>query len=230
MSWLDILVIIIMGLCILIGMWRGFIRTVLGFVNFILAIVLTNMFYPHMGRFLRGIDGLFDALTQSIRSGLGLDAAIYAESRAAQIEIINALPIPGNFRDALIENNTPVIHYALGAVGFADYIAAFLAGIVINIISMVVVFILIFAVLAIIARILNVVAKLPVINTLNKLLGAATGAIWGLLLTWLILGVVVIYFSANTTVNVVELLENSAIAGPLHDTNFALRFILRLFP
>jgi len=230
MSWLDILVIIIFGICILFGMWRGFIRTVLGFANFIIAILLTNMLYPHMGRFLRSIDGLFDTLTQSVKSGLGLDAAIYAESQAAQLEIINSLPIPAAFRDTLIENNVPIIYNALGAVGFADYVAGFLAGIIINIISMVIVFILIFAGLSILARLLNIVAKLPVINTLNKLLGAAVGAIWGLLLTWLVLGVVVIYLSANTAVDVAQMLDSSAIAGPLHESNFALRFILRLFP
>jgi len=227
---LDLVVIGIMALCIIIGVWRGFVRTVLGFGKFILTIFLTNMLYPHMGRFLRGIDGFFEATSSSIRSAMGLDAAIYAESRAAETEFINSLPLPGFIRETLIENNNAVIYNALGAVGFPDFIAGFLAGIVINIISMVVVFVLVFLGLTLLMHLLNIIAKLPVLNTLNKLLGGILGAAWGLLLTWLVLGVVVVYFSAGTQVDVVGMLESSAIAGPLNESNFILHFILRLFP
>ncbi|MCL2397740.1 MAG: CvpA family protein [Defluviitaleaceae bacterium] len=230
MNFLDILVIATMALCIIIGAWRGFVRTVLGFANFVLAVFLTNMLYPHVGRFLRGIDGFFSATSTSIRTVMGLDAAIYAESRAAEMEIINALPLPAVFRDALIENNNPIIYQALGATGLADFISGFLAGIVINIISMVIVFVVIFSGLMVLTRVLNILTKLPVINSLNKLLGAALGAVWGLLLTWLVLGVVIIYLAANTQTDIVYMLENSVLAGHMHNTNFAIHFIMRLFP
>jgi len=219
-----------MSLCILIGAWRGFVRTVLGFGSFILAIFLTNMLYPHVGRFLRGFDGLFSTLTTTIRSVMGLDALVYTESRAAQVEIINALPLPASFQQSLIENNNSIIYNALGATGFVDYIAAFLAGIIINIISMVIVFVLVFVGLMVFSRLLNLITKLPVLNSLNKLLGGVLGAVWGLILTWLVLGIVVIYLSAGAQVDVPALLENSAIAGPMNDANFAVQFILRLFP
>ena len=229
MTFLDILVIAIMGLCIFLGAWRGFVRTVLGFANFILAIILTNMLYPHMARFLRGIDSIFDALTASIRSGMGLDAVVYAETRAAQIEIINALPLPLAFREAIIANNHLAVYTAVGAANFADFVAGFLAVIVLNIISMLIVFALVFAGLVVLTRVLNIITKLPVLNSLNKLLGAILGAAWGLMLTWFVLGIVVVYLSAHTQVNVVEVLANSPIAGPLNEANFAVNFILRLF-
>jgi len=224
-----------MIICITIGAWRGFVRTILGFANFLIAIFLTNMLYPHMGRFLRGIDGFFDALSAAIRDSMGLDAAIYdaaveARGRIAEMQFLEQLPLPAFFRDALVENNNDAIRYAIGATGFADYVAGFLAGIVINIISMVIVFILVFIGLMLLTRVLDILTKLPVINTLNRLLGGAIGAVWGILLTWLVLGVVVIYFSANSAVDIAEMLEASIIAGPLNEMNFALNFILRLFP
>ncbi|MDR2182951.1 MAG: CvpA family protein [Clostridiales bacterium] len=235
MNTLDILVIGIMTLCITIGAWRGFVRTVLGFANFLIAIFLTNLLYPHMGRFLRGIDGFFDALSAAIRDSMGLDAAIYdaavdAGGRVAEAEFLQNLPLPAFFRDALIENNNAIIRAAIGAFDFADYVAGFLAGIVINIISMVLVFVLVFFGLMLLTRVLNILTKLPVLNTLNKVLGGAIGAAWGILLTWLVLGVVVVYLSANSAVDVAQMLEASVIAGPLNERNFALDLILRLFP
>jgi uncharacterized membrane protein required for colicin V production len=230
MNGLDILVIAIIGLCIAGGAMKGFVRTVLGLVNFILAIFLTNLLYPHVGRFLRGFDGLYNSLSTSIAGILGLDAIIESGANAAQSEIIAALPLPDAFKETLIANNNPIIHGALGASGISEYISGFLAGIVINVISMIAVFILIFIGLMFLTRLLDIIAKLPILNSLNKLLGAGIGAVWGLLLTWLILAVVVLYFSANTNTDMVNLLETSAIAKPLHESNFMLNSLLRIFP
>jgi len=231
MNILDLLVIAIFALCILGGVWRGFIRTVLGFANFILAIFLTNLLYPHMGRFLRSAGGLFDSLQTSISRMLNLDGIIADGVGAAYYDIINNLPLPTVFTNTLIENYPDaLVHSALGAAGIGEYIAGFLAGVVINIIAMVVTFIILFVGLTVLARVLNLVAKLPVINSLNKLLGGAVGAVWGLLLTWVILGIAVIYFAANSGTDMVAMLDGSAIAQPIHNANPLVEPILRLFP
>jgi uncharacterized membrane protein required for colicin V production len=230
MNILDLIVIGIMGLCIFFGVWRGFIRTALGFANFILAIFLTNLLYPHMGRFLRGAGGLFDSLKTSIGRALNLEAILEQRLGDSYYNIINDLPLPSSLRNTLIENYPyETVHAAIGAVGIGDYIAGFLAGIVINIISLIITFVLIFIGLIILTRLLNIISKLPVLNTLNKLLGAVMGAFLGLLLTWLVLGVIVIYFAASGS-DMVGMLEGSAIARPIHNANPIVNFILRFFP
>jgi len=230
LTWLDFLVIALMGAFILLGAWRGFIRTVLGFANFILAIFLTNLLYPHVGRFLRGIDGLFVALSDSIGRLLGLDYLIEQRAGEAYGELIQGLPLPQVLINTLYENSTPVVHDALGALNISEYISNFLAGIVINIISLIIVFILVFVALMFLARALNLVAKLPVIKQLNRLLGGVLGAVWGLLITWVVLAVVVVYLSANSATDMVALLEASPIARFIHENNFVLDFVLRIFP
>lgn len=230
MNILDILVVAIMLICIIIGASRGFIKTILGFANFILAIILTNMLYPHMGRFLRSINGLYNALSTSISQSLNLDYEVMQASSTIQNDIINMLPLPQFFRDTLIENNNPIVYNALGVINFTDFISHFLASIVINIISMVFVFILVFIGLNILTHILNLLSKLPVLNSMNKFLGGILGAAWGLLITWIVLGIVVIYFSANGNADMIYLLYESHIASRINETNFALAFILRLFP
>ena len=230
MTWLDFLVIGLMGLFVFLGVRRGFIRTVLGFANFILAIFLTNLLYPHVGRFLRGFDGLFTALSDSIGRLLGLDYLIEQRAGEAYGELIQGLPLPQVLINSLYENSTPVIHDALGALNISEYISNFLAGIVINIISLIIVFILVFVALIFLARALNLVAKLPVIKQLNRLLGGVLGAVWGLLITWVVLAVVVVYLSANSATDMVALLEASPIARFIHENNFFLDFVLRIFP
>ncbi|MCL2752532.1 MAG: CvpA family protein [Defluviitaleaceae bacterium] len=231
MNWLDILVILIMAACILGGMWRGFIRAILGFTSFIIAIFLTNLLYPSLGRFLRGIDGLYASMSTSISRMLNLEGRFEQGIHGTYTQFIENLPLPAAVRDTLLQNySDQTVAESLNATGVVDYISGFLAGLAINIIAIVVVFVLVLIGLAVLSRSLNLVAKLPVIRTLNKLLGAAVGAVFGLLLTWLVLGIVVVYFSANSATDMQALLEASVIARPINEANFMLHFILRLFP
>jgi len=217
--------------CIAGGAWRGFIRTVLGFASFILAIFLTNLLYPSVGRFLRGIEGLYTSMQTSIGRMLNLDGLIEQHVGETYNQIIERLPLPAVLQNSLIQGyNDEAVTNALSATGIADYISGFLAGIAINIISIIIVFVIVFLAIIFLGRALNLIAKLPVIRTLNKLLGAAIGAVWGLLLSWLVLGLVVIYFAASSNTDMQALLDTSIIAQPMHNANFVLHFILRLFP
>jgi len=228
---LDIIVILIMAGCIISGAMRGFIRTVLGFASFIIAIFLTNLLYPHVGRFLRGIDGLYTSMSTSISRMLGLESFLEERVGATYNQIISDLPLPAVLRNSLAESYSDTsVANALNATGIDEYISGFLAGLAINVISFVIVLILVFFGIVFLTRALNLIAKLPIIRSLNKLLGGAVGAIWGLLLTWLVLAVVVIYFSTSTNADMYTLLEASAIARPLNEVNFILNFILRFFP
>jgi len=220
-----------MLLCVLGGVWRGFIRTVLGFANFIVAFFITSLIYPHVGRFLRGAGDFFGSLQTSIARMLNIEGIIEERAGAAYYQIIGELPLPAPMRYTLIDSYPDaLVHDAIGATGISDYIAGFLAGIVINIISFVATFVIILILLNVLARVLNLVTKLPVINQLNKLLGGVLGAVWGLLLTWLVLAVAVVYFAATSDTNMVTTLENSVLARPLQEINPITNFMLRLLP
>ena len=230
MNILDLIVVIIFVLSILVGTFRGFIKTTMGFLKFILSLILTNIFYPYVGSFLRSNDNLFISLRNTISTALGLQNAVYDAAYATEYEIISSLPLPQSFQNALIQNNTISSHINLGANTFLEYISGFITSIVINIIAMVLVFIIVYIGLTILTHFINFVAKLPVINGLNKILGAAVGGIWGLLIIWFVLALSTLYFSAQGGFDIYTELENSNIARPLNEFNFMLNWILRFLP
>ncbi|MCL2171684.1 MAG: CvpA family protein [Defluviitaleaceae bacterium] len=230
MNWLDIFVIIILALCILGGVRRGFIRTILGFANFIIAIILTNMFYPYMARFLRGLEWFYYPLRDGVAQSLSLDEAVSEHVGAAAYDVIQNLPLPQFLRDYIAANDNPIIRTSLAATGLTDFIGGFVTSIIINIISIIIVFILVFAGLVIITGLLDIIARLPVINTLNKLLGAAVGAVWGVLVIWFLLGTAAIFLAAGTDFPMMEALDSSSIARFFHEANPAARWLIRFIP
>jgi hypothetical protein len=140
-------------------------------------------------------------------------------------ELIQDLPLPGALRDLLLTNNTPDIYELLSVQTVEEYIGGFIANMAINIMSMVLVFILVWLLLRIVGNILNIIGRLPVINTLNRLGGLGVGFVLGMLVVWLGLTIVGVLFATPANPQVNEWLDGSMIARWLYENNWFLGFV-----
>ena len=97
---------------------------------------------------------------------------------------------------------------------------------IINCIAYIVVFVIVIIILQIIVRAINLVSKLPVINTMNKLGGAIIGLIRGLIIVWIGLIAVTMLGSTRTGVQMYEQINNSKPLSYLYSNNVILNTIL----
>jgi len=134
---------------------------------------------------------------------------------------INALPVPQPLRELLYEYNTPDVRGILRVGTLEDFVAGFLANIVINVISVLVVFILVLLILHLIGKALHIVDKLPVISSLNRLGGVMVGAAIGAGVVWLGMVVVMMFISAGGGA-VYDLVQGSAVTGWMLDNGWLL--------
>ena len=225
---LDIIVFAILAVCVVIGWKKGFVITVFNFFSLLITLFLTNMLYPTVSVFLRGT-GLFAVMKTSVADALQLDAFAENMTRAAQAEAINALALPEFIKTEMLANNNPQAHAALAVSGFEDYISGFLAGLALNALAMLAVFAVVFLLMKLIALALNILTRLPVIHSLNKLLGVAVGAVQGVVLVWVALAVLVGIFAASTAFPVGELLPVSVLAKWFYENNLVMRLIVQVF-
>lgn len=91
---------------------------------------------------------------------------------------------------------------------------------VINVISFVLVIIAVKLIVIILANILNIAAKLPVIKQANKLLGMAAGALSGILACYIIAGVIAALDAEGSISLVQESIKNSYLVINMYDNNF----------
>ena len=102
--------------------WRkGLIRAVLGFLPMALALLGTKAVSPFIGRFLRETI-LFDKMSDAIQTSMGLDTALQEGAMQTQTALIEAMPLPEFLKEALLENNNPVIYQLLHAESLKEYI------------------------------------------------------------------------------------------------------------
>lgn len=229
MAWIldGIVLAVLLGYGI--AAWRkGFIRAALGFFPMLTALIGTNIVSPYVGKFLRETV-LFEKMTASIQESMGLDAVIQEGAMRTQTEMIEGMPLPEFLKDALLENNNPVIYQLLDVDGLKEYIAAYLANICINILSVVLAFVLLYAAVSVVLQALHLLSKLPVLHFFNRFMGFLVGGTKGLFVVWI--GCMILTFlQCNAkAAGIFDALELTVLADFLYKNNILLGLILTIF-
>ena len=218
----DVAVIVIIAACMIAGYKSGLIRMVFKLVSVFVSMLLAYMLYPHIGAYLRGTS-LFGSLSENIVKSLNLREIFSGQAASGQAELINGLPLPAMIRDSLNNFNTPDIYELLNVKSVEDYIGGFFANIIINLIALILVFTAVMILMKLLGGVLNSVARLPVINIVNRAGGLAAGLVIGAALIWALLSLVV-YFAPMLPAEFPSI-DGSTLARWFLDNNIIMSMI-----
>jgi len=193
-------------------------------VSFFIALFVAIRLYPHVAGFLRGT-AFFGFLKDNIGSAMNLEHRFAEQAASSGYDMIEALPLPGAFRALLQANNTPQMFEVLQVASVQEYIAGFFANIVINAVAILAVFVLAIIILNIIGGALDLIAKLPVVRTLNGIGGLALGIVTGGVFVWLALVIMTVAVAANQP-HVQDLMDGSTITQMIFDNDFILPWLV----
>ena len=222
-SGFDVFIVVIIAIFIYSGYRKGLLRMIFGLVSIFFALVLANAFYGVVSSALRQTP-LFTWLQEQITNALGLSEIISENIHdvIAQADIIEGLQLPAFVRTMLHANNNPEVFNLLGITRIEEYIAGFVALIIINIISAVIVFLLVLAVLKIVSKSLRLFNHIPIIGGLNRLGGAACGAAFAVLIVWAVLAV--IWFMEPGEVH--DIIRETMLTRFFYENNLILDYLM----
>lgn len=175
---IDILLIVIFGLLVFRGWWRGFMKSVLSLGRLILSLVITIVFGAS---FAAWIDAkfvnppVFEAVFKKFSD-------IAAEVTASAEGGIDALveKIPEAFRGYLdLETLDPTAEINALVEEWSHTVADGISKVIATVIGYILLFVLAFLVLTLVIFIVTRFAKLPAIKTVDKLLGLVVGLFSG---------------------------------------------------
>lgn len=175
---IDILLVVIFGLLVFRGWWRGFMKSVLSLGRLILSLVITIIFGAS---FAAWIDAkfinppVFEAVFKKFSD-------IAAEVTASAEGGIDALveKIPEAFRGYLdLESVDPTAEINALVEEWSHTVADGISKVIATVIGYILLFILAFLVLTVVIFIVTRFAKLPAIKTVDKLLGLVVGLFSG---------------------------------------------------
>lgn len=200
---IDIVIVGIILLFVLVGIKRGFIKEIVSLVGVIIAAVLAVTLSGAGSTFIYDsfIDGkVQDTVSNSIVSAVGNDAGEILEN-IPQKFITAGEGLGINVEELVNDNMGETVEQTASSV--ASTVSVKIVRPIISGIIRVVLFILIFIIAKILigwlGRVLNIIAKLPVIGGANTLLGGVVGFIRGIIFALILCFVVIIIVDVKPT-------------------------------
>ncbi len=226
----DLVILLILCIGFTAGLKKGIVGMTLKVVYSIASFGASLIFYPLVSQLIRQTP-LFDLMKEKIISTLGLEldtsAMLQSYTKQQEVNIISSLRLPQPLKDKLLENNNSVIYELIGADSFIDYIAGFVANLVINLVLVTILFVLFLLLLRIFFKGLELLSRLPVIGTFNRLGGAIMGLSFAVIIIWLGSALIYAFITKPAIYSLYECISSSRLAVWFYNNNLLLYMVLK---
>lgn len=221
----DIFIIAVLLLFIILGAWRGLMKTLLKSCSSLIAVGGALFLHPIISDVMRE-SFIYTMICDSIGKSLGI-STVTASSQPDRINVINTLPVPDNLKGMLLDNNNSVVYDLLNADSVTEYITGYIANIFINIIVSILVFIIIFILIKIAINALSLAVHIPVVKQLNSLGGGLIGLVWGIFIIWCLMTVMTLFITTPVFAQLMDMIDSSILGKILYDNNIIMNVLLK---
>lgn len=230
MNWLLIAVIAFLIVYVIRGYSNGLIKTVFSIFAVVIALILAVTISPYVSKALQSNEKVFGMVNDKVSIAVLEKSEKTKEENkdAGQTEIINQLPFPQGLKNALVENNNSEVYKIFNVESFEAYISNYITCIILNAISFMIVFLLAVIIVKIVANILDVISKLPLINGINKLGGLIIGFVHGLIVLWVLCIVLTVFSSTDVAGILFGYMNESRFLSAIYDNNLLLNIITNI--
>lgn len=233
LNLLLIVVLIIMALFTLWGYWRGFIRVAFSLVALVVMVLLVSWLSPYMNSFLREHTPLQEQISQRcaelVREIAQEQVQGEAREQLAAAERQGGIQLPAQWREQLAEKTAGALDRALEDTGMYQEVGTYLGDLILSGISFVVTFTLVGIILKIAIHLLDIVAKLPVLKGINRILGAAAGLAEGLLAVWALLFIITLACTSQWGQQAMASIQESRLLTFLYQHNGIVYLVNLIF-
>lgn len=205
---LDIIFVAIIVFCIVWGVKRGVIKTILGLSSVIVSIIASLLLYKPFMDILNSnptafgiVEGFKEKIKMAVLPSITLETG---------------------------EQMPAVLNYILDSDIISQGNMAIASGIaqaVVYLITVIVFIILIKLIVSLLFKVFKVAAKLPVIKQANGLVGGILGLAFGVFVCWIVAAVFTMFIGGENGIWIANSLENSKFAVHLFKSNILFGII-----
>ena len=221
---LDGIILLICLLCVLIGVKRGFIHSVVRFLGSIIAALLASALGGVLAQWL--FDTMFrGAMVEKINSSLQTLGADNAAAAASQV----LASLPDFLVRALEEAGVTLetVSHAINSQtsGAAGMVVDYLSPVFVNFLKVlagIVLFFLFRTIVRLLAALVGDILRLPILKEVDGLLGGVFGFLLAMVSVWVVVAGVMVFMpmlDSGTQQQVQEALDGSLLTGVLVNMN-----------
>ena len=234
MNAVDIVILAILGLSVLVGLYRGFISSVASMGGCLLSLGLSFWLSPKLAGIIRSNPDILKTLASYTDAATRLGDQTLANTGVSTLtesgisDILTKVNLPAPLSNLLQSNLQNQVFGATADVG--TYVSQTIVGAVLNVLCFLVCFVVLLLVLHFVLNFLKVVFKFPVLKQLNSIAGGAFGLLRGALLCFVAFALLPLIQTLLPVKDINLLVEGSALA-PLFNSGNLITAIMngRLF-
>ncbi len=184
---IDVLIIAVIALLALIGLRKGFFKSVLALFSTLVVLIISIFCAGPFANLINKIYDFTGLIADKICDGMSSMGAFYVEEIPAGIsgkQIVQSIPSGTNgfLKKLMAYVLNPLSAGDIEGATVAEIVSGAFASIIMLIISAILLFIIIKIILSIVARLFENITRNRVFGATNKLLGFAFGAVKGLMI------------------------------------------------
>ncbi len=225
----NVLFVIVVGfltLSAIHGYRKGFLRIAISLFTIILVIAIVTVISPYISDYLTNHTKVYDALKTKVVEVFADNNAVYDNKiEENQVKTIESYDLPEIIKACLLKNNTQEIYQAMAVSLFEDYVAGYIAKIIINAISFIGSFLMLWILITFVILSADIIAKIPIIKGLNKLLGMFAALAGSLIIIWIGFFIAIIFFGNTLGNQMLKSINSSLFLSLLFNKNFLLQFV-----
>ena len=188
MNIIDIILLGIIGLSVLVGLYRGFISSVASLGGCLASLGLSFWLSPKAVEWIRTQPGWLETLTSYTDANTRIGDQTLAGMNVANLttadisKVIERVRLPEPLSQLLRTDLEKQVFSSANVTRVGDYVAQTVVGAVLHVIAFVLCFIVCLVVLHLVLNFLKEVFRFPVLKQMNSLVGGVFGLLRGVLL------------------------------------------------
>lgn len=211
----DVILILVLAFSVFLGYKKGFVKVAVKLATFLLAIVLSFLLQSSVAKFIGEEIGLKNTISITVQSKLTSLTENKEEGIKTDIKMLEKTV--DEINNAAEDKKAEIIKT------WSDNIANF----VLKGISFIVIFLTVSILMGIIGLILNSVVKLPVLKTLNGLLGGVTEFVLMLFRVMILLTIIYFVSPLEIAEPIIKYINSSCITKLLYENNIIISILGR---
>lgn len=192
MNIVDIVILVIMGISIVYGLYRGFVHTILSVACCLISVLVAFSFGPKLANAVSSNEGVSSTLATYTDAVARVGDYSLASSQVSFLDqnvihqVLESVDLPAPIAEIL---NTNLINQVFAGAGLStvnDYVSNTVVAVAVNALCFIACFAVCYLLLSIVMRLIHHVFRLPLLKQLDWLAGGAFGLIRGALILYVI--------------------------------------------
>lgn len=192
MNVIDIVILVILGLSVAYGFYKGFIHSLLSMACGLIAFVLAFTFAPQLSTYLSesaGVSSTLATYTDAV-ARVGdynlATASVDSLSDDTISQILTNVELPEAIENVLEQNLMSHAFVSTGLETVNDYVSNTIVGVALNVLCFIVCYLVAYLLLSVVINLIHHVFKLPLLKQMDWLAGGFFGLLRGALILYVI--------------------------------------------